>query len=120
TPARAACHPPGTSGRTGNRAAESGPLAGLDASTVTPGRAAPEVSRTTPAIALVPCASAMPDATSTNAPAAPARRIEWTRPRSTRDATRPMLWVAVRNLDATMCTPLIDDDVRARFAGRPS
>src|SRR5262249_8499482 len=34
--------------------------AGLDASTVTPGSTAPDVSRTTPAIALVPCALAIP------------------------------------------------------------
>ncbi len=50
--------------------------AGLDASTVTPGSTAPEVSRTTPAMALVPCALASADAKSTHAQTAVGRSVK--------------------------------------------
>ena len=76
-----------------------------DASTVTPGSNASEVSRTTPAIALVPCALAGADARSTHAHHAVARSVEATRRHRVRSATRPRLSVELSTVPAFIVAP---------------
>ena len=76
-----------------------------DASTVTPGSTASEVSRTTPAIALVPCALAAADARSTHAHHAVARSVEATRRHRVRSATRPRLSVELSTVPAFIVAP---------------
>src|SRR5229473_2668468 len=80
--------------------------AGLDASTVTPGITPPELSCTTPAIALVPCALARLDAKSTQAQTAVARSVKATKPDSGRDTARPRAFVVLPNLKALIVSPL--------------
>src|SRR5216683_1968623 len=79
--------------------------AGLDASTVTPGSTAPEVSRTTPAMALVPCALASADAPSTHAQTAVARSVKAARPDNARYITRRRRFVALPHPKALIVSP---------------
>src|SRR5438445_12578418 len=72
--------------------------AGPDASTVTPGSTAPEVSRTTPAMALVPCALASADAKSTHAQTAVARSVKAARPDTARYLIRRRRFVVLPHL----------------------
>src|SRR5438477_11677101 len=80
--------------------------AGLDASTVTPGSTAPEESRTTPAIPLVPCALASAEPKSRQAQTTVARSIKAAKPDSGRYAARPRAIVVFPNLKALIVSPL--------------
>src|SRR5437867_12594183 len=79
--------------------------AGLHASTVTPGSTAPEVSRTTPAMALVPCALASADAKSTHAQTAVARSVKAARPDTARYMIRRRRFAVLPHLKALIFPP---------------
>src|SRR5262245_15481161 len=79
--------------------------AGLDASTVTPGSTAPDVSRTTPEMALVPCALADADAQSTHAQTAAAQSVTVTTRDRIQSAPRPRPPDVLANVLALIVAP---------------